>query len=132
MRDADPSHRPWRRHVENAVATATVAYLFTPEELLRIYAHELYLGTVQGRQIRGVEEASRIYFGKDARELTLAEAATLAAMIRSPNFLSPVKHPERAVERRNRLLERMVRLRFIDEQQARSAVAEPLRTAPRA
>lgn len=131
VRDLDPSHRPWRRHVESAVATYAVAYLFTPDELLRIYAHEIYLGTVQGRQIIGTEPASRIYFGKETRDLTPAEAATIAAMIRSPNVFSPIKYPARVLPRRNRVLERMERLGVIDPVQARRAMAEPIRTVPR-
>lgn len=121
-----PGRRPLRNHLEAVVATYVVAYAFTSDELLRIYAHELYLGTVDGRDILGVEAASRFYFVKDARELTIAEAAMIAAMVRSPNVFSPVRHPARALERRNRVLARMADQRLIDDRQYRTALVEPL------
>lgn len=128
VRALTPQRRPLRWHLETGVATYVVAYVFTPEELLRIYAHELYLGTLDGRQILSVEAASAVYFGKEPHHLTTAEAATLAAMLRSPNVFSPVKHPERLIKRRNYVLTRMAHLKFIDERQCRSAMAEPIRT----
>jgi hypothetical protein len=118
--------RPLRRHLESAVTSYVVASVFTPDELFRIYAHEVYLGTIEGHDIRGVEAASRFYCSKDADNLTIAEAAMLAAMIRSPNGFSPLRHPERAMERRNKVLERMFQLRFIGEQELKAATAEPL------
>lgn len=118
--------RPLRRHIEGAVTSYVVASVFTPDELFRMYAHEVYLGTVQGHHILGVEPASRFYFSKDTQNLTTAEAAMLAAMIRSPNAFSPVRYPQRAMERRNQILERMFQLRFIGEQELKAAVAEPL------
>ena len=62
--------------------------------------------------------------------LTIAEAAMIGGMIRSPNVYSPLKFPARAMERRNRILERMLRLRLINEHEFRATVAEPLRTMP--
>ena len=107
--------RPLRRHIEGAVTSYVVASVFTPDELFRMYAHEVYLGTIEGHHILGVEAASRFYFSKDTHNLTTAEAAMLAAMIRSPNVFSPLRHPQRAMERRNKVLERMFRLHFIGE-----------------
>ena len=129
VRSMSRPRRAWRWHVETAVATYVVASVFTPEELLRIYAHELYMGNVDGRAVIGADAASQVYFGKETRHLTIAEAAMLGAMIRSPNVFSPIRFPARAMERRNRLLERMLRLRLIDEHEFRAAVAEPLRTS---
>lgn len=123
--------RPLLWHIEAAVATYVVASVFDPDELLRIYAHELYLGTVNGHEIRGLEAASTVYFGKDSRDLTVAEAAMLGAMIRSPNVFSPVRHPARAMQRRNAVLERMLRLGLIDQGQFKAAVLEPLTTPDR-
>lgn len=114
----------WR--IDSSVATYVVARLFSPEDLLRIYAHEIYLGKVSGRSIYGVEPASRVYFGKDSRDLTPAEAATIAAMIRSPNVFSPVKYPERSRERRDQVLALMLHYGFIDKSEFRRSVAEQI------
>lgn len=115
-------------HIEAAIATYVVVSVFTPEELLRIYSQQLYLGTVNGHQIHGVDAASAIYFGKDTRDLSVAEAAMIGAMIRSPNVFSPLKYPVRAVQRRNMVLERMLRLGFVELRAFQAATAEPLIT----
>ncbi|HEX8169842.1 MAG TPA: transglycosylase domain-containing protein [Thermoanaerobaculia bacterium] len=121
--------RPLRRHLEAAVRSFLVGRLFTAEELLRIYAHELYLGTWERRQIVGVDAASAFYFGKSPRALTAAEAATLGAMIRAPNVYSPLRDRERALTRRNQVLERMLRFHYIDAREYERARREPLRAA---
>ena len=88
-----------------AVNAQIVAAMFTPDEVLRIYAHEVYMGRVDGRDITGIENASRVYFGKPPAQLTRVEAATLAAMIVSPNVLK--RDPERLHTRRDLVLARM-------------------------
>ena len=75
IRNGAPPRRSLLWHFEAAIATYVVVSVFTPDELLRIYSHQLYLGTVNGHQIRGVDAASAIYFGKDTRDLSVAEAA---------------------------------------------------------
>jgi membrane peptidoglycan carboxypeptidase len=63
---------------------------------VRVYAANVYMGQAGGRQLRGIDDASRFYHRKPASQLTPAEAAMLESMIRSPNFLSPLRNPERA------------------------------------
>ncbi|HJQ38536.1 MAG TPA: transglycosylase domain-containing protein [Thermoanaerobaculia bacterium] len=127
VRFMSPHHRPLRRLFETALTTFVVSRLFEPEELLRMYAHEAYLGTIEHRQILSVESASQVYFRKPADALTTAEAALLAGMIRSPNIYSPVRNPDRAIERRNVVLKRMHEMGFIDQGEFQRAVNEPLR-----
>ena len=109
-----------------SLRTHTITYVvsraFTPEELLRIYGHTIYLGTIDKRPVLGVTAASDVYFAKAPHELTAAEAATLAAMIRSPNVFSPVRFPERNRERRDRVLERMLRFGYIGREEYERAV----------
>lgn len=81
--------------------------LFSPEALLRIFAAHVYLGRVDGQLVYGFENAARAYFGKE--ELDEKEAALLAGMLRSPSYYSPLKHPERALARRDFVLARMHR-----------------------
>ncbi len=109
VRSGTLPRRSWRRHLETGLVAYAVAWNFTAEEQLRIYAHELYLGTVDGRQILGVEAASRRYFAKEARDLTQEEAAMIAAMIRAPNVFSPLRNRQRAIERRDKVLAKMRR-----------------------
>jgi penicillin-binding protein 1A len=123
-----PRRRALWWSLETTVSTYVVTRVFEPEELLRIYAHELYMG----HNVMGVEAASAVYFAKASGDLTPAQAATIAAMIRSPNFYSPVKYPERVLPRRNFVLERMRTLGFIDERAFRAAIQEPLGAAPSA
>jgi membrane peptidoglycan carboxypeptidase len=110
-----------------AITAYVVSRLFTPDELLRIYAHLIYFGTIDGHDIRGVAAASTVYFRKPPRDLTLTEAATLAGMIRSPNALSPIRYPERAHVRRDFVLAQMLLFGFIDEREYRRAVGEGVR-----
>jgi membrane peptidoglycan carboxypeptidase len=77
---------------------------FSQRQVITIYLNRVYLG----ENTYGIEDASRRYFGKHALDLSLDEAALLAGLIRSPNHNSPIAHPDRAVERRNLVLDRMV------------------------
>src|SRR5262249_1380056 len=75
--------------------------------------------------VSGFRAAARHYFGKDAKDLTLAEAATLAAILPAPGRFAPDRHPELAKERRDRLLKAMQELLHYD---VADALAEPIRT----
>jgi len=117
-----------RRSLQHSIGAYVVSRSFDPEELLRIFAHEVYLGSSGGRTIVGVEPAARAYFGKEAADLTLPEAAMLAAMIRAPRAYSPETHPDRALFRRNQVLRMMRERGFIDDAELRRALQTPLRT----
>lgn len=107
VRNVTPRRRMLRWHFETTVSTLVVHSLFTPDELLRIYAHQVYLGKNKGRAIHGIQEASAFYFGKRASELTPAEAATLAALIRNPHHY--LRSRARLDARRDRVLAEMHR-----------------------
>jgi penicillin-binding protein 1A len=114
-----------KRKVQEAILALEIERQYTKEEILRFYANQIYMG--HGRY--GLEAASRHYFGKTARELTLPEAATLAGLIQRPESLSPIRHPRRALDRRNHVLRRMVQEGFLSPEQAERAQREPLVTA---
>ena len=78
------------------------------DKILELYLNEIYLGQAGGSSVCGMDMAARAYFGKPVDRVTLAEAATLAGVIQSPNVYSPIRHPERAKERRDVVLQRMV------------------------
>jgi penicillin-binding protein 1B len=80
--------------------------------------------------VNGLAGASRAYFNKDIKDLTLPDAALLAGIIQRPSYLSPYRHPERALERRNLVLDSMVETGAITKNEAENAKATPLRLAP--
>jgi len=103
---------------------------YSKKKILEAYLNEIYLGGGNGVSIVGVGAASRAYFGKDAGDLDLAEAATIAGMIPSPANYSPVTHPDRALTRRDWVLGRMAKLRLAPQDKVDRALKEPLAPAP--
>ncbi|MGH9603194.1 MAG: transglycosylase domain-containing protein, partial [Terriglobales bacterium] len=103
---------------------------FSKKQLFELYANQVYMGQRGSFAIRGFGEASRSYFGKDMKSLTLPEAALLAAVIQRPSFLSPYRHPQRAQERRNLVLDGMAETGAISREEADRAKAAPLKLAP--
>lgn len=77
------------------------------KEIFTLYANQIYLGQQSGVSIYGVGEAANAYFGKDVSQLTVAEAAFIAGIIRSPNRYNPYKNLDKVTERRNQVLESM-------------------------
>jgi len=118
------------RKVREAALAVVVDLLHPKREILRAYLDRIYLGTGGGVNYHGLGTASRAYFSKDPRELTVGEAAALAGMIRSPATLSPVGRPEASRERRDEVLTRMGELGWLTEDELAAALAEPLGTAP--
>ena len=99
---------------------------YSKEQILEAYLNQI----VFAHGWYGIEEAARHYFGKAAANLSLAEAATLAAMPKGPEIYEPVKFPDRVRERRNTVLALMAQQKFITPAQARAAEATQLVTAP--
>ena len=95
---------------------------FGQQELLTIYLNRIYLGS----DAYGIEAGAEKYFGKPASQLTLEETAVLVGMIRSPVFFSPVAHPDRAVQRRNSILDAMVVQGSVTQEDADHAKAIPI------
>ena len=111
-----------------------VAYMlenrFSKKQIFESYANQVPMGQRGSFAINGFGEAAQAYFGKDERELTLSEAALLAGLIQSPNRLNPFRHPDRAIERRNVVLDSMVEIGEVTKDQAEKAKAEPLHLIP--
>jgi penicillin-binding protein 1B len=102
------------------------------DEILEMYLNDMPLGQRGSFAIFGVAQASRLFFGKDVSNVTLAEAATMAGVLQSPSALSPFNNAERSRERRNVVLQSMVDAGFVDEDAAGRAMKEPLGVAQRA
>ncbi len=121
--------RTLRRKYAEAMLAFTLERSLSKEDIFALYCNEVYLGQRGAIAVRGVDQAAHVYFGKDLKELTLTEAATIAGMIQSPTRYSPLQQNEAARERRNTVLGTMVRDRFITLDQAVGASNEPLAVA---
>ena len=118
-----------RKFVE-VLITFQLEARFNKQQIFEMYANEMNLGHRGSYEINGVGEASQVFFGKDLKQLDLAECATVAAMFQRPSYYDPYRHPDRVVERRNIVLTSMVETNAITASQAEHAKAEPLRLAP--
>ena len=118
-----------RKMVEMLIATE-LEQKFSKEQIFEFYANQVPLGQRGSFAIGGFAEASRSYFNKDLKDISLPEAALIAGLIQAPSALSPYRHPERALERRNRVIESMVETGAITKEEAEKAKATPLKLAP--
>ena len=114
--------RPLRRSINQLRLANQIERQFTNEQILTIYLNTLYLGP----DTYGVENASQRYYGKHAFQLSVDEAALIAALIRSPSFFSPILHADRAYQRRNMILDRMVQQGVLQQADAENAKAADL------
>jgi penicillin-binding protein 1A len=114
--------KTFRRKINEAFFAVQIEKDFTKDQIFELYANQVYLG----HGAYGVEAASRLFFGKHAKELTLPEAAVIASSIRSPMYYSPMNHPDRSKERRNHVLLRMFKEKYITREQYQQAVNAPL------
>ena len=110
------------RKFREGIVALQVERDFTKDEVLELYLNQIFLGI----SAYGVEAASRQYFGKSCRYLTLGEAATLAGLTRSPNRNQPIDHPEQALKYRNIVLDAMLDNRFVTGEERGAAMAEDL------
>jgi penicillin-binding protein 1A len=115
------SDRSLRRKIEETMLAIQVERHYTKEQIFTMYANQIYLGAGN----YGFEAASQYYFNRPVGQLTLAQAATLAAIIRGPIY-NPIIHPDRAMARRNLVLSLMTHDRKVTEAQAAAAMKEPL------
>ena len=124
-----PEKRFTRKITEILIASE-LEQRFSKEEIFTLYANQVPMGQRGSFAITGFGEAAQSYYGKDLKDLTLPEAAMLAGLIQSPSRLAPYRHPERAIERRNVVLDAMVETDSITRAQADAAKAAPLKLAP--
>ena len=116
------SERTMDRKLKEALLAKRIELAFDKRKILELYLNEIYLGLGS----YGVAAASLSYFNKSLHELTLEEAAYLAALPKAPNRYHPKKHRERSLIRRNWVIERMFVNGYIDEVQAAEAKAKSL------
>jgi len=120
----DPTYE---RKAKEAFMSIILETRLSKEEIFTLYVNQIYLGQQLGVSIYGVGEAASVYFGKDVSQLSVAEAAFMAGIIRSPNRYNPFKNQQRVTERRNQVLDSMLEAGEISSEQhfaARNAVLE--------
>jgi len=115
------SDRSFHRKIQETILALEIERHYTKAQIFTMYCNQIYLGAGN----YGFEAASEYYFSKPVEKVTLAEAATLAAIIRGPIY-SPINHPERALDRRNLVLALMLRDRKITQAEYEAARKEPL------
>jgi penicillin-binding protein 1A len=114
--------RSFYRKVQEALLAIQIERRFTKPQIFTLYANQIFLG----HGAYGYEAASEYYFSKPAKQLKLAEAALLAGLPKAPQYYSPINHPDRAIKRRNLVLNAMLEDGKITAAQAAEAKAKPI------
>src|SRR6187397_1665869 len=117
----------FERKIKEALLALKIERTYSKDKILELYLNEIYLGL----GAYGVAAASLLYFDKSVHELTPAEAAYLAALPKAPNNYHPFRQRERAIERRNYVLDRMVDDRYLKPEEGEKAKKDPLAVTPR-
>src|SRR5918993_1234395 len=120
------------RKVREALTALRIEATFSKDKILELYLNQIFLGTLTpGRNLFGVAAASLDYFGKSVHELTIAEAAYLAALPKAPNNYHPYRKTQDAIFRRNQIIDLMAENRYITLEEAERAKNQPLGVNPR-
>lgn len=118
--------RSYKRKLMEALVAQRIEKQYSKTEILELYLNRIFFG----KNFHGIQAAAQGYFGKDAKDLTLAESATIAALIKSPNNIEPIKHPERARKERDYVLDRMVIEKHLSREDAELTKMKPVLVAP--
>ncbi len=110
------------RKIKEALLSMRIERAYSKDKILELYLNEIYLGL----SAYGVAAASLVYFDKSVNELTIAEAAYLAALPKAPSSLHPIRNRERAIERRNYVIDRMLENAWIKKEDADAARKDPM------
>jgi penicillin-binding protein 1A len=117
------SERTYNRKIRELILAVQIERYFTKSQIFTLYGNQIYLG----HGVYGFASGAGFYFGKRLRELNLEEAALLAALPKAPNSYSPIKNPERALWRRNLVINSMVAAGSLSAADAASAKKKPIR-----
>ena len=116
------SDQTMERKLKEAILSIRIERAFTKEQILELYLNQIYLGG----GAYGVAAAAQTYWNKSLNELSIADCAYLATLPKAPSNYNPFRFPERAIERRNWVIDRMVENGFVTREDAEKAKAEPL------
>ncbi len=116
------SEKTYTRKIYEMLLAYRIEHALSKDQILEVYMNQIYLG----QRAYGFASAARVYFGKDLKDITLAEAAMLAGLPKAPSAYNPVVNPKRAKVRQDYILQRMLELNFITRAQYDEAIAQPL------
>ncbi|MBI4455229.1 MAG: PBP1A family penicillin-binding protein [Acidobacteria bacterium] len=116
-------HRTFSRKLQEILLSSELESQFSKDEILEAYLNRIFMGG----SLYGMPDAARYFFGKDVTQISISEAAALAAIIRSPNFYNPKVNPDRLIDRRNVVLRRMSAEGYITPAEYERAVREKLK-----
>lgn len=114
--------RTFRRKLTEIFLARHIEENLNKQEILTLYVNKIFLG----KNAYGISAAAQIYYNKQLKDLTIAQMAMLAGLPKAPSTYNPVVNPERALERRNWILGRMLQLSYINQAQYEQAIAEPI------
>lgn len=112
------------RKVKEVFLAWRIEQELSKNEILALYLNKIPLGY----RSYGIGAAAQVYYGKEVKDLTLGQMAVLAGLPKAPSMLNPIRSPQRALARRNLVLQRMLQLGMIDRAQHDAAAAEPIKT----
>lgn len=121
------NERSISRKIKEAILAYRINKIYSKDRILELYLNQIYLG----HGAYGVTSAALAYFNKDLKDLTVEEAALIAAMPKAPSSLDPTRHHDKAKVRRNWVIERMLEEHYIDKKQAKAALDSPIVLKPR-
>ncbi|MBE0437239.1 MAG: transglycosylase domain-containing protein, partial [Methylomicrobium sp.] len=124
------SERSFWRKINEVFMSLIIEYRYGKDEILEAYLNEVYLGQDGASAVHGFGLASEFYFGRTLKDLPLAQMATLVALVRGPSYYDPRRHTERALKRRELVLDKMHEQGFITLKQAEEAKKQPLEVMP--
>lgn len=125
------SERTYKRKLQEAFLAIVLETRLTKDQIMQLYCNEIFLGQQGTYSINGVGEAAGVYFDKDISRLELHECALLAGIVRGPSLYSPYSNPEKALERRNQVLDAMVEMTFATPEEASAAKGRELEIVAR-
>ncbi len=121
------SDQTYERKIKEAILSFRIEQAYSKDRILELYLNEIFFGL----NSYGIAGAALTYFNKSVNELTIAETAYLAALPKAPNNYHPFRHTERAIERRNWVIDRMVENGYVSAEDGAEAKAQPLDVVPR-
>ncbi len=120
----------WKRKLEELIITMHMENRLTKQQIFEYYANQIYLGRRATFSISGFAEGAQAYFGKDLTQITNAEAAQMAGLVQRPSYYNPCRYPDRARERRNRVLSLMRHNGYLGDADYRMAINAPINPCP--
>ncbi|SAL72894.1 penicillin-binding protein 1A [Caballeronia telluris] len=116
------SEKTYTRKIYEMLLAYKIERALTKDQILEVYMNQIYLG----QRAYGFASAARVYFGKDLKDVSLAESAMLAGLPKAPSAYNPVVNPKRAKVRQEYILQRMLELRYITQDEYDQAAKQPL------